>query len=68
MLKSKTHFEQVPIDVVKKIAQIEVPQEAAEPLKPPPKKKCVNSERTPARLLTISVEPVEVKKQQDAAG
>jgi hypothetical protein len=39
MLKAKTHFEQVPIEVVKKIAKIEVPQEAAEPLKPPPKKK-----------------------------
>jgi hypothetical protein len=39
MLKSKTHFEQVPVEVVKKIAEIAVPQEATEPLKPPPKKK-----------------------------
>jgi hypothetical protein len=39
MLKSKTHFEQVPVEVVKKIAGIEVPPEAAEPLKRPPKKK-----------------------------
>jgi hypothetical protein len=39
MLKSKTHFEQVPVEVVKKIAELEVPPEAAEPLKPPPKKK-----------------------------
>jgi hypothetical protein len=39
MLKSKTHFEQVPVELVKKIAQIELPQEAAESLKPPPKKK-----------------------------
>ena len=38
MLKSKTHFEQVPVEVVKKIAEIELPREAAELLKRPPKK------------------------------
>jgi hypothetical protein len=39
MPKSKTHFEQVPVEVVKKIAEIELSPEAAETLKRPPKKK-----------------------------
>jgi len=39
MPKSKTHFEQVPVEVVKKIAESEIPPEAAEPFKRPPKKK-----------------------------
>jgi hypothetical protein len=39
MPKSKTHFEQIPVEVVKKIAELEIPLEAAVPLKCPPKKK-----------------------------
>jgi len=36
---SKTHFEQVPVEIAKKIAEVEVQQEATEQLKRPPKKK-----------------------------
>ena len=39
MLKPKTHFEQVPVEIVKKIAEVEVLQEAPEEPKRPLKKK-----------------------------
>ena len=39
MLQRKTHYEQVPVEIVKKIAEVEVQQEAPEEPKRPPKKR-----------------------------
>jgi hypothetical protein len=38
MLQRKTHYEQVPVEIVKKIAEEEVQQEAPEPKRPPKKR------------------------------
>jgi hypothetical protein len=50
MLKAKTHFEQVPVEIAKKIAHAKSEEPAMDALKPPKKK--VSNGNAPAGPLT----------------
>lgn len=59
MAKLKTHFEQVPLEVAKKIAEEEARREARE--KDAPQTKKTISENVEREIITMKTEPYSVR-------